>query len=203
MLGNGYDSIQALRLFTSSCDPASYQHGFPACEVRQATKASVFQPLVDIAKETHRPVPVMALLWRRQLVHPYYGRCCSMTADKQSVALNLHITDEGYLTGDMYFNLPPMRGVLLDPYTGSVSIPHTPSVSQPWNSLPGFTIRWCWEHLPIPIQIYKDPSRHVTVDMVTIDHYENGRWSNQGMCFHWRDPSRTYKLNLRKVVRKS
>ncbi|XP_070554730.1 uncharacterized protein [Ptychodera flava] len=203
MLGNGYDSIQALRLFTSSCDPASYPQGFPARQVRQATKASVFQPLVDIAKETHRPVPVMPLLWRRQLVHPIISKTShSLLADKQSVPLNLHITDEGYLTGDMYLNLPPMRGVLLDPYTGSVCIPHTPSVSQPWNSLPDFTIRCYEDHLPIPVQIYKDPSRHLTVDMVNVVHYENNHWSNQGIYLHWRDPNRNYKLNLRNVVKK-
>jgi hypothetical protein len=39
-------------------------------------------------------------------------------ADLRSHKLNLRISDDGYLTGDMQMVLPPMRGIYMDLYTG-------------------------------------------------------------------------------------
>ena len=42
----------------------------------------------------------------------------SYLADHCSEQINLHFTEDGYLTGDMSMDFPPMRCVLLDPFTG-------------------------------------------------------------------------------------
>ena len=42
----------------------------------------------------------------------------SYLADHCSEQVNLHFTEDGYLTGDMSMDFPPMRCVLLDPFTG-------------------------------------------------------------------------------------
>ena len=42
----------------------------------------------------------------------------SYLADHSSEQINLHFTEDGYLTGDMSMDFPPMRCVLLDPFTG-------------------------------------------------------------------------------------
>lgn len=39
-------------------------------------------------------------------------------ADISGRELNLHLTPEGHLTGDLQMSLPPISSVLLNPYTG-------------------------------------------------------------------------------------
>ena len=41
-------------------------------------------------------------------------------ADHCSSAVNLRLSESGHITADLHMDLPPMRSVLLDPYSGSV-----------------------------------------------------------------------------------
>ena len=42
----------------------------------------------------------------------------SYLADHAAPAIGLRLTSDGYLTADMHLDLPPLKCVLLDPYTG-------------------------------------------------------------------------------------
>ena len=42
----------------------------------------------------------------------------SYMADHAAPAIGLRLTGDGYLTADMHLDLPPLKCVVLDPYTG-------------------------------------------------------------------------------------
>ena len=42
----------------------------------------------------------------------------SYLADHGSHGIGLRLTNDGYLTADVHMDLPPLRCVLIDPYTG-------------------------------------------------------------------------------------
>ena len=44
----------------------------------------------------------------------------SYLADHGSHGIGLRLTNDGYLTADVHMDLPPLRCVLIDPYTGLV-----------------------------------------------------------------------------------
>ena len=41
-------------------------------------------------------------------------------SDHCSSAVNLRLSDSGHITADLHMDLPPMRSVLLDPYSGYI-----------------------------------------------------------------------------------
>ena len=43
-------------------------------------------------------------------------------AEHGSPDIGLRFTRDGYLTADLHMDLPPMRCVLIDPYTGCVCV---------------------------------------------------------------------------------
>ena len=43
-------------------------------------------------------------------------------AEHGSPDIGLRFTRDGYLTADLHMDLPPMRCVLIDPYTGCVGV---------------------------------------------------------------------------------
>lgn len=47
-----------------------------------------------------------------------------MLADHCSQSINIRLTSDGYITADWHMDMPPMRCVLLDPYTGWASHDH-------------------------------------------------------------------------------
>ena len=49
-----------------------------------------------------------------------YSKDVSSIADHSSGPkdLSLRITNDGYLTGDFQMDMPPMKAVLIDPYSG-------------------------------------------------------------------------------------
>ena len=57
-------------------------------------------------------------LWYHMKHCRYSSKEVSYLADRCSDQINLHFTEDGYLTGDMSMDFPPMRCVLLDPFTG-------------------------------------------------------------------------------------
>ncbi|XP_077984009.1 uncharacterized protein LOC144438730 [Glandiceps talaboti] len=203
MLGMGTESLHALRSYSACCDGISHPHGFPARQIRNASRSSIVQPLVTAVQQTHKSICAIPLLWRRQFTFPIISqKSVNIVADKQSELLNLHINDEGYLTGDIYLNLPSMRGILLDPYDGSVCIAHTPSVSEPWLTSPSTSeFFWCEDQLPVPYCVYSDSTRHVTVNLVSVQQLESHGCCNQAFYMQWRSPEQFYQLNLRKMIR--
>lgn len=83
-------------------------------------------------------VPILKMCWRVHLLHPLfvYGRlvaslhaflqtyqyrndmhCTVADCTPHNDRLDFRIID-GYLTGDMQMNIPPLKTVLLDPYDG-------------------------------------------------------------------------------------
>jgi hypothetical protein len=78
-----------------------------------------WQNLLDlIGKAKH--VPIIRLKWRVHLLHPSHPYVRQFMADNWIDDLNLRIDSNGYLTGDMTLDVPPMREISIDPYTGSL-----------------------------------------------------------------------------------
>ncbi|XP_002736193.2 uncharacterized protein LOC100369133 [Saccoglossus kowalevskii] len=201
MLGREGESLQALRNYTYY---GTFDHinGFPARQIRHSTRKSPLNPLIEVARQTNKPVPVLSMLWRRQYIHPMLTTDnVPPVADNVGTHLNLRITDDGYITGDMSMNLPPMRALLLDPYDGSVCIPHTPSVSESWFSLVESTMQKFL--LPVPQQIYSDPTQKIVVDLIQVNRCEQSHGTSQVRILQWRSPGKFYQLNLGSAIRKT
>ena len=86
---------------------------------------------------TSEHLMALPLLWRRTLRHcscdvetvvgnHYHSNWTtphSQVADVQGIDIYLRLTQDGFLTGSLSQNLPPLTSVLLDPYTGRICLP--------------------------------------------------------------------------------
>ncbi|XP_033632291.1 uncharacterized protein LOC117293917 [Asterias rubens] len=138
-----------------------------------------------LGKKIRAPLRVLPLVWRRGLGHPSYCHDRNtkvrreQAADVQGVTPDLYVTPEGHLSAAMIQNLPPLRTVCLDLYTGKVHFDCSCS-EQPhkWDnfcpsSVPrgteetfaNFRIN-CNQMLPQPIVVYVNPTTLATVAVV-------------------------------------
>ncbi|XP_022086076.1 uncharacterized protein LOC110976797 [Acanthaster planci] len=101
--------------------------GFIAC-CSASPKSNLYPwwPFTQWISEAGAVCTCIPLLWRRVLGYPIglgdsgsHGCLSEVCGDSP----NLRITKDGFLTGTIMVNLPPMTCVLLDPYTGSVCVP--------------------------------------------------------------------------------
>ena len=86
------------------------------------TPSSISLPQVCLCVCVCASVDVCLCMW--VLVHGYIviyyysSKEMPYLADHCSEQINLRFTEDGYLTGDISMDFPPMRCVLLDPFTG-------------------------------------------------------------------------------------
>ncbi len=85
-----------------------------------------WEPLINLLSTSSlKHAPMLKLRWRTRLLHPrypyyYQDRTASMLADHCSQEIGIRLSEDGYITADWHMDSPPMRTVLLDPYTGYV-----------------------------------------------------------------------------------
>ncbi|XP_048769002.2 uncharacterized protein LOC125675414 [Ostrea edulis] len=135
--------------------------------------------LMEAVKQSpsFRPLKV---LWRTQLNPPKFNvkifdtnsrsmavdfpeDCEPTEADISGHDLNLHLTPEGHLTGDLQISLPPLQSVLLDPYTGSICLPaaETVKILRNFHSVPTYVSYFLYgkccfpQPLPTPMEVYR------------------------------------------------
>ncbi|XP_067663939.1 uncharacterized protein [Haliotis asinina] len=83
------------------------------------------------------PPPPMTVVWRTQLGHMRLvsGHQCYEADFIAQSNLHLHLTADGFLSGDLQLLLPPIRAIHLDPYTGAPVFKPLSGVPEPWHSL--------------------------------------------------------------------
>ncbi|KAL5011649.1 hypothetical protein ScPMuIL_010200 [Solemya velum] len=118
-------------------------------------------------------------------------------AGDESTSSPLRMAANGYLTGDMQLLLPPIRGVYLDPYTGSLALTHIPGYTEPWKSL-----ETDGHAVPIMMEAYSDSDGR-TVQFYSHTCHQTSENSTLGLSFlYWKGPSgETAKLNLIRLIR--
>ncbi|XP_070553711.1 uncharacterized protein [Ptychodera flava] len=184
------------------------KHGSFLCPWQQQDY-NPWASLIDVAMETGQPIAAMKLLWQRSLLLPaYHNESRYSVGESSSEPLNLYMTEDGYLTGDVYLSFPPIRALLLDPYDGSLCFPSS--------SKKQFSFHWLLkspsppelpsgriDHLPTPVRVYEDSAARVFVDLIKLDTKEAGATElhNQVAYLWWRGPNKVRKLDIRKKVR--
>ncbi|XP_046553464.1 uncharacterized protein LOC124262912 [Haliotis rubra] len=83
------------------------------------------------------PPPPLRVVWRTQLGHMrlVLGQQCYEADFIAQSNLHLHLTADGFLSGDLQMLLPPIRAIHLDPYTGVPVFKPLSGVPEPWHSL--------------------------------------------------------------------
>ncbi|XP_065916020.1 uncharacterized protein [Dysidea avara] len=175
-------------------------------------RPSPWQSMMDLMGKDLKSAPVLPFSWRTRLLHPLYPYMDSQEvhylADHCSDQINLHFTEDGYLTGDMSMDFPPMRCVLLDPLTGKVCF-------SPNSALPHYNEQFCHPvdepacyAPPQPLRLLD--TEWCSVELVvgqTHDHSLRGV-PPISSCFHtilhWYGTDGSHaKLDLRKLIRKA
>ncbi|XP_048773357.2 uncharacterized protein LOC125678734 isoform X3 [Ostrea edulis] len=118
----------------------------------QRRSDNLWLPLVQIVKQQGQ-ITCIPVTWRTQL-----RSLCVQTkprvtqeADVVSEQLNLRMTPQGFLTGDMQLLLPPTGGIYLDPYTGMIT--YSNNATEPWRGIMNDPWRLV---LPTPLEVYHD-----------------------------------------------
>ncbi|XP_062589882.1 uncharacterized protein LOC134251472, partial [Saccostrea cucullata] len=116
-------------------------------------------PLVDVARNQGQ-ITCIPVLWRTQL-RPLCVQTkprVTQEADVVSEQLNLRMTSEGFLTGDMQLLAPPSGGIYLDPYTGKIT--YNNKGTEPWRGVMNSgdsSVSDPWRlTLPTPLKVYHD-----------------------------------------------
>nr|KAG5695977.1 hypothetical protein BaRGS_023356 [Batillaria attramentaria] len=90
-----------------------------------------WQLILNAATTTGREPPhPLEVVWRTQLGHFRLVRDVYVfEGDLCGKSLNLRLSPEGHLTGDLHIMLPPVRAVNLDLHTGRLVMPSTPGLT--------------------------------------------------------------------------
>ncbi|XP_065915005.1 uncharacterized protein [Dysidea avara] len=175
---------------------------------------SPWQPMMDLMGEDLRSAPVLSFSWRTRLLHPLYPYLDSQEvhylADHCSDQINLHFTEDGYLTGDMSMDFPPMRCVLLDPLTGKVCF-------SPSSSLAHYNRQFCHPvdepagyAPPQPLRLLD--TEWCSVELVVGQTHDHSLYAQRqapmSSCYHtilhWYGTDGSHaKLDLRRLIRKA
>ncbi|XP_061165316.1 uncharacterized protein LOC133174252 [Saccostrea echinata] len=175
------------------------------------------------AVERSPSVKPLKVLWRTQLNPPrffslksednhwnfdwtYSFKSEPTEADISCRDLNLHLTPEGHLTGDLQMSLPPLQSVLLNPYTGAIHLP----VSQTTMTLRSIPSVYCnyinnQRHLfsppvLIPMEIYRGQNGCV-VQMIMPGNFDQ-RPAKPVFKLYWQGPNgERARVNLACILR--
>ncbi|XP_076071492.1 uncharacterized protein LOC143042883 isoform X1 [Mytilus galloprovincialis] len=174
--GKTEESSKMYRRFTANVSSNSPHPG--STSFRHNIKKP-WQPLIDkVIDQGSLPTP-LKVVWRIQLLLP---KCSNPQkerghlydqypheAARRSNDLNLRISGDGYLTGDMQMVLPPMRGIYLDLYTGNIHLTKIPSSTEVWRQYVTFNMCYVNKHenpqliqattslLPTMTEVYRGP----------------------------------------------
>ncbi|XP_065914704.1 uncharacterized protein [Dysidea avara] len=177
-------------------------------------RPSPWLPMIDLMDENMQSAPVLSFSWRTRLLHPLYPYSDSQEvhylADHCSDQINLHFTEDGYLTGDMSMDFPPMRCVLLDPLTGKVCF-------SPSSALTHYSEQFCHPvdepagfAPPQPLRLLD--TEWCSVELVVGQSHDHSLYSQRqtpvSSCYHtilhWYGTDGSHvKLDLRKLIRKA
>ncbi|XP_046372005.2 uncharacterized protein LOC124146019 isoform X2 [Haliotis rufescens] len=93
--------------------------------------------IFELAKVKAVCAQPLKVVWRTQLGHMRLvsGQQCYEADFIAQTNLHLHLTTDGFLSGDLQMVLPPIRALNLDPYTGVHVFKTLSTVPQPWHSL--------------------------------------------------------------------
>uniref|UniRef100_A0A8W8KMB3 Uncharacterized protein n=1 Tax=Magallana gigas TaxID=29159 RepID=A0A8W8KMB3_MAGGI len=140
--------------------------------------------------------------------YPFIENCNPSEADISCRDLDLYITPEGHLTGNLQMTLPPIQSVLLNPYTGTIAqLPAVYSVT----SLGSFHSVQCFVHgryshtftpvIPTPMEIYRGQNGCVVSMIFPGKHKLSGPVKHLLKVF-WHGPDgRRARLNLALRIR--
>ena len=94
------------------------------CSVPLMTGLEEFHNVGKMAYYSIRVTGATHIHVAHMTIYPCGGFCSSeevtYLADHCSSAVNLRLSESGHITADLHMDFPPMRSVLLDPYSGSV-----------------------------------------------------------------------------------
>lgn len=146
--GDAQNSLRSYNDFRSK----EFGSNLPGEEIVNRRSQNPWLPLVQ-AIEQQGQITCIPILWRT-LLRPL----CLQTkprvteeADLISEQLNLRLTAQGLLTGDMQLLLPPSGGIYLDPYTGKLT--YNDNRTEPWRAV----TKDSWKLLlPTPLEVYHD-----------------------------------------------
>ncbi|XP_052078553.1 uncharacterized protein LOC127716403 [Mytilus californianus] len=170
--GKTDESFKMYRRFTANVLSKTPHAGLTS--FRQNIKKP-WQPLIDKVIDQGSPPTPMKVVWRTQLLppkfsdpHKEHGHMYDKyphEADRRSSDLNLRISVDGYLTGDLQMVLPPMRGIYLDLYTGNIHLTKIPSSTEAWRGYQTFDmcyndtrlIQGTTSIVPTMTEVYRGP----------------------------------------------
>ncbi|XP_061188073.1 uncharacterized protein LOC133196160 [Saccostrea echinata] len=161
-------------------------------------------PLVDVVRKQGQ-INCIPVLWRTQL-RPLCVQTkprVTQEADVVSEQLNLRMTPQGFLTGDMQLLAPPCGGIYLDPYTGKIT--YNNNGTEPWRGVMksgDSSVSDPWRlPIPTPLEVYHDEdgvSVHLLMTSQTnFNLYKFNDFSHNVCHLIWRGPNgREVKVNL-------
>lgn len=181
-----------------------------------------WQTLLESVKNSVAVRP-LKVLWRTQINpprlsherldwptenNPFIENCNPSEADISCRDLDLYITPEGHLTGNLQMTLPPIQSVLLNPYTGTIA--QLPAVYS-MTSLGSFHSVQCFMHgryshtfspvIPTPMEIYRGQNGCVVSMIFPGKHQHPGPVKHLLKVF-WQGPDgRRARLNLALRIR--
>ncbi|KAK3592696.1 hypothetical protein CHS0354_037832 [Potamilus streckersoni] len=208
------ESTSTFMQFTNSPDTHGPQPGMQVVRMIGNKVKNPWQPLFDMVKNETTSIQPIKVEWRTQLGHrrsvhenrhktaddKFVGELCE--ADNIGSNLSLHINSNGYLTGDMQLNLPSMRSVNLDPYTGVLSVNHIPGLTEPWQTLLADGSKLPSNLLmPTLLELYHDNKGH-TVTLCAPQKLGESYSRMKIAWLHWTGASgEKAKINLFKLIK--
>ncbi|XP_061188072.1 uncharacterized protein LOC133196158 [Saccostrea echinata] len=198
--GDAQNSLQCYCEFRDKV----FGSNLPGVEMVHKRSDNPWLPLVDVARKQGQ-ITCIPVLWRTQL-RPLCVQTkprVTQEADIVSEQLNLRMTPQGFLTGDMQLLAPPCGGIYLDPYTGMIT--YNNNGTEPWRGVmktvdPSDSDLWMLI-IPTPLEVYHDEdgvSVHLLMTSQTnFNLYKFNEFSHNVCHLIWRGPNgRKVKVNL-------
>ncbi|XP_062601305.1 uncharacterized protein LOC134263024 [Saccostrea cucullata] len=195
------DAHNSLKCYCEFRDRVLGPH-LPGEDMARKRTDNPWLPLMDVARKQGQ-ITCIPVLWRTQLRPLCVQTTPRVTqeADVVSEQLNLRMTSEGFLTGDMQLLLPPTGGIYLDPYTGMIT--YNNNGTAPWRGVmksvdPSDPWRLV---IPTPLEVYHDEDGarvHLLMTCQTnVRAYKCHEFRNNVSHLIWQGPSgRKVKVNL-------
>uniref|UniRef100_A0A1X7UZZ4 Uncharacterized protein n=1 Tax=Amphimedon queenslandica TaxID=400682 RepID=A0A1X7UZZ4_AMPQE len=153
------------------------------------------------------PPPILPIHWRVQLLHSHqpYLRTEEVADCAPRHNLNLRLTTEGDLTGDMLMELPPLRAVILNPYNGSIQFKREASL-QHYFITDNYCSNITLSNFPYPLRLFESSQSVIELSLgnrTCISGLHNSMVANYMAVLHWYGTDGSHhKVDIRKLIRR-
>ncbi|XP_074650670.1 uncharacterized protein LOC141905618 isoform X2 [Tubulanus polymorphus] len=164
-----------------------------------------WQAVLDQAVEQKRTIRPIKLLWRKMLVLP--AQLDSIEHLPSDLCLNLidmRLTEEGLLTGNISLHRPALLSIHFDPYTGRLIFPSIPAHSQPLHDLPylSYFHGMSYSEYTGPLWIRLIESSNFSFDFYCVVSLDFGHRISKCIELIWSTPDgHKTTIDLRKLLR--